>query len=400
MMALSLLFIVPALILVVLAVFLLLECCSALLPNRRRQTIGYRTAVDILIPAHNESAIIGETLLALNSECRPRDRVWVVADNCTDATAEVARSHGAQVIERHDLTLRGKGFGLQYAIGQLKSDPRTIFVFLDADCRFAKGALDRLVRAAEDSGRPVQSLYRMTTTDQEQAGVLSRFAVCLKNHVRPRGLSRLRLPCLLTGSGMAIPWSVLQRVNLANDNTADDMQLSCDVTLAGFPPQFCEEAAVAAALPVESNAVQTQRKHWIHGHLLTAARYVPRLLCDGLLHLSPASMALALEVAILPLSLFVALLVALGSASTLIALFSGIWLPALLCAVGFAMVVASLGIAWIGPAREEMKATSLAGLPGHAFRSVRSSLELLIRRQHWVATPRGVVDPQPESAIR
>src|SRR5437762_2498433 len=79
------------------------------------------------------------------------DRVLVVADNCTDATAAVAREHGVDVVDRFDETRRGKGFALDFglrALDEISSAP-PIVVMLDADCMLAPGALDALARQVE-----------------------------------------------------------------------------------------------------------------------------------------------------------------------------------------------------------------------------------------------------------
>ncbi len=396
----SLLLLIPAIAVCALAALLLLECGCAWLPARQLREPGYRPAVDVLIPAHNEMNILGSTLVSLQAQIRAEDRVWVVADNCTDETSDVARRHGVGVIERNDLSDRGKGFGLQYAMDRLRHDHRAIIVFLDADCCFASDSLDLLVRAAEATGRPTQARYQMSASRDSTSGTLSRLAITLKNHIRPRGLTWLGLPSLLTGSGMAIPWSVLERVDLRTDNTADDMQLSCDLTLAGYPPVFCEAARVTAALPAETQDIDTQRKRWIHGHLLTATRYVPRLLLDGILRFRLSSLAMACEVAIPPLSLLIALVSLLLVLSVLAGLAGLSWLPASVSAATLVMIAASLLLAWVGFARACTPATSLSGLAGHAFRSLRSAGMLLVHRQHWTPTPRGATDGHSESGVR
>src|ERR1700722_7168764 len=72
---------------------------------------------DVIVPAHNEVAVIERTVASLKKIDWPagRFRVWVVADNCNDSTADLARAAGAHVLERHDLVLRGKGYALAHA---------------------------------------------------------------------------------------------------------------------------------------------------------------------------------------------------------------------------------------------------------------------------------------------
>src|SRR5690606_34058067 len=85
-------------------------------------------------------------------------RVLVVADNCSDATAAVARRLGAEVVERFDAQQRGKGFALDCGLQALADAPPDVVVFLDADCQAAPDLVTLLSAAAIHTGRPVQGL--------------------------------------------------------------------------------------------------------------------------------------------------------------------------------------------------------------------------------------------------
>ena len=80
------------------------------------------------------------------AQLEPGDRLLVVADNCTDHTAAVARAAGAEVLERRDAERRGKGYALAAGVDTLRAGPPDVVVIVDADCRPAAGAIDRLVR--------------------------------------------------------------------------------------------------------------------------------------------------------------------------------------------------------------------------------------------------------------
>src|SRR5689334_650844 len=97
------------------------ECAAAFLPERRgrertRKEV-FRTVV--LIPAHDEAPVIGATLHTLAPELGEHDAVLVVADNCSDRTADIAREAGALVIERTCADKRGKGFALDFGFRHL-----------------------------------------------------------------------------------------------------------------------------------------------------------------------------------------------------------------------------------------------------------------------------------------
>src|SRR6185369_9762676 len=95
------------------AAVLCVESLSALLPataEPRREPRPFKLAV--LMPAHDEELGIAGTVRALSAELAPGDRLLVVADNCSDRTAELARAAGAEVVERRDAERRGKGHAL------------------------------------------------------------------------------------------------------------------------------------------------------------------------------------------------------------------------------------------------------------------------------------------------
>ena len=126
-----------------LAVFLALEIAVSVLSSAEDVLEAEPVAgpIVVVIPAHNEADSITPTLENVRGQLREQDRMLVVADNCTDKTAEIARAHGADVIERHDASRRGKGYALHFALDHLRAEPPEIVVFTDADCMFSPGAL-------------------------------------------------------------------------------------------------------------------------------------------------------------------------------------------------------------------------------------------------------------------
>jgi cellulose synthase/poly-beta-1,6-N-acetylglucosamine synthase-like glycosyltransferase len=96
---------------------------------------GPRQPVTVLVPAHNESRGLLPTLANIQSQFQPGDLLLVVADNCTDDTATLARTVGAEVVERNDPAKRGKGYALDCGVRHLNSKPPGIIIIVDADCR-------------------------------------------------------------------------------------------------------------------------------------------------------------------------------------------------------------------------------------------------------------------------
>lgn len=189
------------LVLLPIAVFCL-ECLAALLPRRRsdgcstatpeRSVAAPRPRAAVLIPAHNEQAVIEQTLGALIPTLAAGDRVLVVADNCDDQTAELARAAGAEVAAREDRERRGKGYALEYGLCVLRHDPPEVVIVVDADCLVEPQTVDVLSRLAGRTQRPVQAI---NLTDRNPAAgpiqVVSLLGNRFTNLIRPLGLLRL-----------------------------------------------------------------------------------------------------------------------------------------------------------------------------------------------------------------
>lgn len=349
-------------------------------------------SIAVLVPAHNEATGIAATLQALRPQLRAIDRLLVVADNCTDATAALARAECAEVLERHDDLLRGKGHALAAGFAHLNASPRDVLVIVDADCLVAAGALQALALQAQATGRPAQALYLMTNV----AGVVpsrrqrfSEFAWRIKNWVRPLGLHRLGLPCQLMGSGMAFPWPLMAQHSLASGHLVEDMQLGLALAKAGHAPRFCPQALVSSVFPSDAQAQARQCTRWEHGHLSMITQTLPGLLGHWLRRPSRDLLAMALDVAIPPLSLlaFACVLALLVSAPW--ALLSGATTPLLfsvLACVLFALAVAS---AWQRVGRALLSSSDLAQVASYLFWKLPLYARFVTARQlAWVRSQR------------
>lgn len=238
--------------------------------------------VAVLMPAHNEAKVIVETVEAVLARLEAGAILLVVADNCSDGTADLARGAGAQVVERFDEARRGKGYALAHGVAALRADPPDCVIVLDADSLPEDEALSRLADKCLAAQRPVQACYVLRPGPHDGPVTrISNFAFMLKNRVRQRGMSRLAGTCMLTGSGMAFPWAVIARQDLANGEIVEDLVLGLRLALAGDLPQFVDDACIVSR-PAPSDAdTQGQRRRWEHGFLAAAVRFSPSLVGKG-----------------------------------------------------------------------------------------------------------------------
>ena len=344
----------------------------------------------VVMPAHDEAAGIEPAIRAVLAQLAPGDRLLVVADNCSDATAAVARAAGAEVVERHDSLRRGKGYALDHGVRWLERAPPAAVVILDADCIAAPGALQRLAATALQAGRPVQGLDLMHAPAGARLELrISAFAMVVKNKLRPLGGAVLGWPCQLMGTGMAFPWPMLRDAPLASGNLVEDMQLGLDLARRGAAPLFCPEAAVSSVFPTDRAAACSQRTRWEHGHLATLVGAGPRLLALGVVRFRPRLVAMALDLMVPPLAALVLLLGALGVAGAAWWLWAGNPAPFAVAASALAFVAAAVTIAWRREGRALLGMRELLGLPLYVAAKLPMYLRLLGKRQvEWVRTKR------------
>src|SRR5688572_10630108 len=110
------------------------ECLLGAISTPRARPLDEASArprVAVLMPAHDEREVIADTLAGLLPELQSGDRLLVVADNCSDDTAAIARAAGATVIERSDRERRGKGYALAYGLQALVEHPPDVVVIMD-----------------------------------------------------------------------------------------------------------------------------------------------------------------------------------------------------------------------------------------------------------------------------
>jgi cellulose synthase/poly-beta-1,6-N-acetylglucosamine synthase-like glycosyltransferase len=306
-----------------------------------------RPRAAILVPAHDEAGGIEKTVQCLRRQLAEGDRLLVVADNCTDETAAVAARAGAEVVERHDSSRRGKGYALDFGVRHLERDPPEVLVIVDADCEMTMGSVDRVARLCAQTGRPVQALDLMLApADAGTSTRVGQFAWTVRNQVRPLGCLRLGLPCQLMGTGMGLPWTLARSLPLASAHLVEDMRMGVDCARAGFPPLFCPEALVVSRFPAADGAIRSQRTRWEHGHLAMIASHAPGLLLEGLRGSGRGMLALALDMCVPPLALLTFLVGAMTALAGLLALTVSMHAPLLVSLGELAMLATALALVW------------------------------------------------------
>lgn len=346
--------------------------------------------VAILVPAHNEEAVIERTIKGIVGQLLKNDRLIVVADNCTDKTAEIAKLAGAEVIVRKEDERRGKGYALDFGIKHLQKTPPDAVIIIDADCDIDDNAVNQLTIKTLKHECPVQALYLI---ENVQGATLKQkvaeFAFLVKNLVRPLGMMAMGSPCQLMGTGMAFPWQVINSINLANGNIVEDMKMGVDLILAGKPTLFYPEVIVVSLFPTENVAVNNQRKRWEHGHMEMIFNQVPLLLFQGVRKLNFKLIMFSLDLAVLPLALLSILLFLFTLIAFGLSMFEGVAQYEVVFLVIISIFTLSILSAWHQYGKKILTPKDLMAIPFYIIAKIPLYLEFFTNKQsEWVKTER------------
>lgn len=284
---------------------------------------GRRHRFALVTAAHNEEAVIGphvENLLHLDYP-RALYQVFIIADNCSDQTAAIARAAGATVLERHDARLRGKGYALDWflrwflpGVGR-KFDAVCMF---DADNLVAPDFLAHMNDELRRGHRCIQSY--IDSKNPLDSWVSCCYSVAHWTLNRLHQLSRHHLggPAFLGGTGMCIGVEALRRFGWSAHGLTEDLEFTVKMVRSGERVHWCHAARVFDEKPVTFAPTWKQRLRWLKGHWLLFEEHFLPLMAEALRRRSWYRLDVALHL-LNPLMLILTLLsMVLGTANALL----------------------------------------------------------------------------------
>lgn len=386
MMILSLLGSVAGLATVPGTVELSLLTAGAILPSRSPHVATRRVRkIAVVIPAHNEKESISACVASLTNVEPPDSeyQVVVIADNCTDNTAELAAKAGATVWERSDAANRGKGYALELAFGKLLEDPLVdAALVVDADTVVHPNFVRACETMFSSGADAVQCRYLVKNPEESQRARLMNTALLAFNVLRPRGRDRFGLSVGILGNGWGLSRDTLERVPYNAHSVVEDLEYHIRLVREGLRVRFVDDTTVYGEMPSDSAAASTQRSRWEGGRFRMIREQVPGLVLD-VLSGRLRSIEPAAELLLLPLAYHVGALVV-----TLMVPFPPTQLYAL---TGLGVVAGHIGAALMvgGGTREDLKA--LIGAPGYVLWKaglLRTIFGASRKDQDWVRTAR------------
>lgn len=293
----------------------------------------------VLIPAHNEEVVIAGAVRSVASVAYPEAlrHIVVVADNCTDGTATVARDAGAIVYERFDDTQRAKGFALRWLLDRLADEGKRFdaYVIVDADSQLSPTFLELMAGVLATGAKAAQGQYRVANDDGAWTAGLRAVAFALFNHLRPLGRSVFGWSAGLKGNGMCFSRDVIERLGWGSHSLAEDAEYHALLVTHGIRVVYVPEAVVTSEMPTSLRQARSQQARWERGRLDLVRACAGPLLRSFLQNHDLAALDAVLEIAVPPLSMLMAAGVACLGCAILLR-----WEPALLLAVALLALLA------------------------------------------------------------
>ena len=224
-----------------------------------------------MIAAHNEEVVIGELVQSIKNQEYPSDLIdiFVVADACTDKTAEVARKAGALVYERNDLARKGKSWALDMGFNNVLleygEDRYDAFIIFDADNLLSKTYVSEMNKVV-DMGYLVATSYR-NSKNFDSSWISAAYTTWFLREARFLNNARMltHTSCAISGSGWMISNKLVRAMHGWDFHTlTEDIQLSTFCAANGIqigysPGEFFDEQ------PVTFKASWIQRLRWTKG---------------------------------------------------------------------------------------------------------------------------------------
>ncbi|WP_284643953.1 glycosyltransferase family 2 protein [Paenibacillus silviterrae] len=254
--------------------------------RKNKQRHAPQKSFAVLVAAHNEEQVVGALIENLKTLDYPKELydIFVICDNCTDGTAQIARDHGVYAMERSNPKLRGKGYAIEWMLKELWKMERQYdaIVMFDADNLVSP---DYLTHMNDDlcNGSKVIQAYLDTKNPHDSwitAAYATTYWYCNRLWQLPR--TNLGLANFLGGTGMCFDTNLLKEMGWGATSLVEDLEFTMRCVQRGVNPIFNYDARVYDEKPLTFKASARQRLRWMQGHFDVARRYFFPLLWQGI----------------------------------------------------------------------------------------------------------------------
>lgn len=252
----------------------------------------------LIVAAHNEENVISYVIESLKKLDYPKELydIFVIADNCTDDTAEAARKAGAFVHERTDTTLRGKGYALAWMFDRIfKMDKKydSVAVF-DADNLVSSNFLSKMNDMLCEGHKAIQAYLDIKNPYDSWVTLTNSMMYWITNKMFNQTRHNLNMWCTIGGTGFCLDIKVLEKIPWDATCLAEDLEYTVKLVLNDIRVSWCGDASIYDEKPITFMQSWNQRKRWMQGHIDVFSRFFLKLLKKGIKErkLTPIDLAL------------------------------------------------------------------------------------------------------------
>jgi cellulose synthase/poly-beta-1,6-N-acetylglucosamine synthase-like glycosyltransferase len=280
-------------------------------PQRKHAADPVSGTIGVLIPAHNEKLSIQRTIDSLRNAAKLGGDIDinVIADNCSDHTADIARKAGVNVLERTNKNLRGKGAALQWAMAKLVDKNYDFTLIIDADSIVNDEFFNELRMTLNEPGcEVVQSRYEALANEHSS---IKRLAMLGFNVLRARGRVALGGSAGIMGNGFIVSKTALKKVPFRANSIVEDLEYHMRLVESDVRVRFCDSARIYGEMPTDDAASDVQSSRWEGGRLgVLKAAWLPLLKksCLGLFKKQWHALDALLDLMLLPMGYMVMVL--------------------------------------------------------------------------------------------
>lgn len=264
------------------SMYYLLISFFGIVKKKEGQIAKPKKSFALIVAAHNEEAVIQDMVQSLKRLNYPKELydIFVIADNCSDKTAQRARDKGAMVYERVVPGKRGKGYALEWMFNilfKMKKKYDAVAIF-DADNLVDKNFLMHMNNKLSQGYKVVQGY--LDSKNPKDTWITGSYSIAFWQTNRMFQLSRnnIGISSQLGGTGFVIETNILKELGWGATCLTEDLEFSCKLVLNGYKVGWAHEAKIYDEKPLTLKQSWRQRKRWMQGFADVSSRYFFKLL--------------------------------------------------------------------------------------------------------------------------
>ena len=250
--------------------------------NKEKKNYDPKNKFALIIAAHNEEVVIGnliESMLKLDYPKGMYD-IFVIADNCTDNTAKIARGYNVNVCERNVSDKRGKGYALEWMFDKLfkMEEQYDAIAIFDADNLVHKNFLKEINSKMLQGYKAVQGYIDSKNPNDSWIAAAYSIAFWTQNRMFQLARANVGFSNQIGGTGFAIETDTLRELGWGATCLTEDLEFTCKLVLNGEKVGWAHDAIIYDEKPLKLAQSWSQRKRWMQGFTDVASRYFFKLL--------------------------------------------------------------------------------------------------------------------------